>query len=136
MQQPPHQPQPPSKDAAQQPPPQQPPPQQPPQQQYQAQQYAAPRPPPQQASSGRRTVVVTGGAPDANASNRSQLVALVLCAFLGVFGEHRCYVGKFCTRVIWLLTGGVFFIGWFIDTVMILLGSFEDEHGRKVNDVI
>ena len=42
-------------------------------------------------------------------------VAYILWFFLGVFGVHRFYLGRPITGVIWLLTGGGFFVGWLFD---------------------
>ncbi len=42
-------------------------------------------------------------------------VAWILQTFLGVFGIHRFYQGKIGTGLIWLLTGGLFLIGWLYD---------------------
>lgn len=42
-------------------------------------------------------------------------VAWILLVFLGVFGIHRFYMGKFVTGIIWLLTGSLFGIGWLYD---------------------
>lgn len=64
-----------------------------------------------------------------DASPKSRLVALVLCVLLGYFGVHRFYVGKFVTGVIWLLTGGLFGIGYIVDIVMIAMGYFTDVDG-------
>jgi len=44
-------------------------------------------------------------------------VAWLLCVFLGYFGIHRFYMGKWVTGVIWLLTGGIFGLGWIYDNV-------------------
>ena len=63
-------------------------------------------------------------------SNKSRLAALLLCLFLGWLGVHRFYVGKIGTGIVWLLTGGVFGIGWIIDIVMIAVGKFKDKQGN------
>lgn len=42
-------------------------------------------------------------------------VAWILLTFLGVFGIHRFYMGKILTGILWLLTGGLFGIGWLYD---------------------
>lgn len=65
-------------------------------------------------------------------SNKSKVVALVLCFFLGILGVHRFYVGKFGTGLIQFFTGGGFGVWWIIDFVMILLGKFTDKDGRKL----
>ena len=42
-------------------------------------------------------------------------VAWILLTFLGVFGVHRMYMGKWLSGVIYLLTGGLFLIGYVYD---------------------
>jgi TM2 domain-containing membrane protein YozV len=42
-------------------------------------------------------------------------VAWILLTFLGVFGVHRFYMGKWISGVLWLLTGAFFFLGWLYD---------------------
>ena len=42
-------------------------------------------------------------------------VAWILLTFLGVFGIHRFYMGKWITGLIYLLTGGLFLVGYLYD---------------------
>ncbi|RBP48248.1 TM2 domain-containing membrane protein YozV [Roseimicrobium gellanilyticum] len=42
-------------------------------------------------------------------------VAWILQTFLGVFGVHRFYMGKVLTGLLWLVTGGLFLVGWVYD---------------------
>jgi len=39
----------------------------------------------------------------------------ILLTFLGLFGVHRFYMGKIFTGLIYLCTGGLFFIGYLYD---------------------
>ena len=42
-------------------------------------------------------------------------VAWILLAFLGYLGIHRFYMGKILTGILWLVSGGLFGIGWLYD---------------------
>lgn len=42
-------------------------------------------------------------------------VAWLLQTFLGVFGLHRFYMGKWLSGILYLLTGGLFLLGWLYD---------------------
>lgn len=58
---------------------------------------------------------------------KSKLVAALLCFFLGFFGIHRFYVGKYGTGLIWLFTLGLGGIGVIVDFIVILIGGFRDK---------
>ncbi len=60
-------------------------------------------------------------------SRKSKTIALLLCVFLGWLGIHRFYVGKVGTGILYLLTCGLFVIGWLIDIIVIASGSFKDQ---------
>lgn len=60
-------------------------------------------------------------------SSKNKMVALLLCIFLGWVGAHRFYVGKIGTGILYLFTAGLFGIGWVIDIILIVAGSFKDQ---------
>lgn len=51
---------------------------------------------------------------------KNKWVAFFLCLFLGYFGAHKFYEGKGGMGVLYLLTFGLFGIGWFIDCISLL----------------
>ena len=71
-------------------------------------------------------------APPTGVSDKSKVAALLLCIFLGGLGVHRFYVGKIGTGIVWLLTGGVFGIGWLVDIIIIAVGKFKDKEGNTL----
>ncbi|MBQ0797160.1 TM2 domain-containing protein [Zhongshania sp.] len=54
---------------------------------------------------------------DANyaSGTTSYNLAWILLTFLGVFGLHRFYLGKWLTGILYLLTGGLFLLGVIYD---------------------
>ena len=53
-----------------------------------------------------------------NAKNK--WVSLILCLFLGYVGAHKFYEGKAGMGILYLFTGGLFFVGVVIDFLAIL----------------
>lgn len=67
-------------------------------------------------------------------SSKSRMISLLLCLFLGVFGVHRLYVGKFGSGILYFFTVGGFGIGWLLDLVRILFGVFRDSEGYYIKE--
>jgi TM2 domain-containing membrane protein YozV len=42
-------------------------------------------------------------------------LAWILLTFLGLFGVHRMYMGKWLTGILWLITGGLLGLGYLYD---------------------
>ena len=61
---------------------------------------------------------------------QSQLIALLLCIFLGGIGIHRFYLGYHVMGVIYLLTGGLCGVGWLIDIFLIITGNLKPKNGK------
>ena len=65
-------------------------------------------------------------------AGKSKTVTFILCIFLGYFGVHRFYTGKIGTGILYLLTGGIFYIGWIVDIIKIATGSYRDGNNRPL----
>lgn len=65
-------------------------------------------------------------------SNKNWFATFFLALFLGYLGIHRFYVGKIGTGILWLLTGGLFGIGWLVDIILICTQTFTDNSGRAI----
>ncbi|NJP92742.1 TM2 domain-containing protein [Nonomuraea sp. FMUSA5-5] len=63
---------------------------------------------------------------------KSWIVAVLLCFFLGALGVHRFYVGKVGTGLLQLVTLGGLGVWVLIDFIMILIGSFTDKQGQPL----
>ena len=60
---------------------------------------------------------------------KSQLIALILCIFVGVLGIHRFYLGYTMEGVVQLLTAGGCGIWTLIDLVRIITGDLKPKDG-------
>lgn len=112
-----------------------------PQGQYQQGQYPYPMPPINITVANANTNTNTSNNVNYNApgpwngiSRRSKWVAFILCFFVGVFGVHRFYAGKIGSGLLYLFTGGVCGIGWLIDMIIILTGTFTDSDGLPLKN--
>jgi len=47
--------------------------------------------------------------------NKDYTLGWILLTFLGIFGVHRFYLGKWITGLIWMLTGGLCLLGVLYD---------------------
>ena len=63
---------------------------------------------------------------------KSGMIALILCFFLGIFGVHRFYSGHILIGLAQLVTGGGCGIWFLIDFVMILIGKYTDSEGNPM----
>ena len=63
------------------------------------------------------------------ADGKSQIVAAVLCFFLGFLGVHRFYLGYTGIGILMLLTLGLFGILTLIDFIRILIGDLKPKGG-------
>lgn len=57
-------------------------------------------------------------------------IAWILLTFLGIFGIHRFYLGKWVTGLLYLLTLGLFGIGWLYDYYTFNAQISELNHAR------
>ncbi|MCS7078052.1 MAG: TM2 domain-containing protein [Bacteroidia bacterium] len=65
-----------------------------------------------------------------NGSGKNQLVAALLCFFIGALGIHRFYLGYTTIGIIQLLTLGGCGIWSLIDLVRILIGTLKPKDGE------
>nr|WP_303934994.1 TM2 domain-containing protein [Treponema denticola] len=68
-----------------------------------------------------------------NQSPRKKGTMLLLCLFLGIFGIHRFYVGKYFTGILYALTMGLGYFGILFDLIMIVMGKFTDSDGKLIS---
>jgi TM2 domain-containing membrane protein YozV len=74
----------------------------------------------------QKTMVKKGAA----AAGKSQLVALLLCFFVGVLGVHRFYLGYTWQGIVQLLTFGGLGVWTLIDFIRIIIGDLKPKDGE------
>ena len=67
-----------------------------------------------------------------NLAQKSWLVTLLLCLFVGTLGIHRFYVGKIGTGILQLITFGGFGIWTLVDIILIACKKFTDVNGDLI----
>ena len=63
------------------------------------------------------------------ASAKNRWLAFALALLFGYFGIHYFYVGRAGMGLLYLLTCGLFGIGWIVDMVRTASGTFPDRYG-------
>lgn len=71
---------------------------------------------------------------EGKSTQKSWLVTLLLCLFVGTIGVHRFYVGKIGTGILQLFTFGGFGIWTLIDFILIACKKFTDANGDLILD--
>lgn len=88
---------------------------------------------PKKAVSSSRTSGTThnysGGG---SANSKNTIVELILCLFLGWAGVHKFYIGKKRLGILYLLTFGLFAIGWWGDLFSLILKNFGKNKGQEL----
>ena len=51
---------------------------------------------------------------------KNKWTAFFLCLFLGFLGAHKFYEGRVGAGILYILTFGIFGIGWFFDCIILL----------------
>lgn len=59
--------------------------------------------------------------------NKNITTEFLLCLFLGFFGAHKFYRGKTGMGILYLLTAGLFGIGWIVDTIKLLVNLLNSK---------
>ena len=67
-------------------------------------------------------------------SERDWFTTFLLCFFLGIFGGHRFYTGHIVIGLIQLVTQGGFYLWWFVDLSLILMGKYKDSNGNLLKN--
>lgn len=58
-------------------------------------------------------------------SKEQRIIEFLLCLFFGYLGVHKFYAKNINMGIIYLVTGGLLGVGWFVDTITMLIGLIE-----------
>lgn len=67
-------------------------------------------------------------------SPKSRTVASALCIIFGYVGGHQFYAGRTGLGVLYLFTAGLCGIGWIVDIVRTLSGTFTDSNNLPISN--
>lgn len=76
------------------------------------------------------TATATASGNNNGSQQKSKMVSLLLCIFLGWIGVHRFYTGHLIVGIIYACTFGLLGIGMLFDLLYIILGSYKDANGN------
>lgn len=62
-------------------------------------------------------------------NTKRKWTAFWICFFFGFLGGHYFYVGRVGMGLLYLFTGGLMFIGVFVDLIQIARGRFKTKYG-------
>ena len=81
------------------------------------------------AASPQPTIIINNSNNNVNTNNnagiygrkpKNKWLAFLLCLFLGPLGIHKFYEGRIGMGILYLITVGIFGIGWLIDCIILL----------------
>lgn len=67
---------------------------------------------------------------DTDTASQSRIIAFLLCLFFGWLGFHRFYTGSIFLGLLYLFTWGILGIGWFLDMLWLLCGTYRNGRGQ------
>lgn len=79
----------------------------------------------------KKNVIKVAKKSPAKNGGKLQIVALILCILLGLIGVHRFYLGYTGLGVLYLLTAGLFGIGWLIDLILLIIPNGLTPKGKS-----
>ena len=65
---------------------------------------------------------------------RELWIVYLLWFFLGLFGIHKFYLNKFGWGIIYIMTGGIFLIGWIVDlfTIPMQVRAYNEQIDKMI----